>query len=199
MSPITFLELDEGVGPESSHITGPDGHPVENPKADEPGELREQGLPMPVPVHVEGVGIVTDIRVTAIYQAEEISGITMIPARIIPGTRIIETNSDRIAAALLNLPFHVCDPPEGHPLNSTRTQSDNTDGRSKKALIEQAKALGIKTTGMNKQQLEEVLEAHAQHDHAEQAPSGDEGAQHEGAQTESDAAETGDEPQEASA
>lgn len=113
MHPI-FLELVEGVGMEPTHLHERDKHGdhKENPKAGELGPLVRQGLPIPVPVQTDAGDVITQIRVCDIEPAPEISAVTLIPARIIPGTRMIETISEPIAAALLQLGvFRICDPP----------------------------------------------------------------------------------------
>jgi hypothetical protein len=154
MSETLFLELDEGIGIEPSHVRDPKtGEEIENPNAGELGELRSQGLPIPVPVQV-GNDIAETIQVATILPSEQVSAISLVPARIIPGTRTIETSSDKIAAAILNLGvFHIADPPKSNA--QTRAKAP-----SKAELVEQAEALGLDVKGRSKRGVEEAITEH---------------------------------------
>jgi hypothetical protein len=151
----TFLELGDGIGIEPSHVRDPKtGEEIENPNAGELGELRSQGLPIPVPVQIDNGDIAETIQVATILPGEQVSAISLVPARIIPGTRTIETSSDKIAAAILQLGvYHVADPPK----SSAKTRAK---APTKAELIEQAEALGIDVTGRSKPVIEEAIAEH---------------------------------------
>jgi hypothetical protein len=123
MSETTFLELLEGVGPESAFIVDPkSGLDVPNPKAGEPAPLTSVGVKIPFPTMV-GKDVAEEQRTAEIvplpeidpdWKARPVKDDTQVLAcaRIIPGTRIVETNAPPIVAALLASHWQECDPPK---------------------------------------------------------------------------------------
>jgi hypothetical protein len=123
MSDVTFLELDEGVGVESDFVHKHDKHGafLPNEKAGDPGPLRSVGIHIPFPAMV-GNDVIEEQRTAEIvpldkidedWKARPVNDETqkIACARIIPGTRVIETNAPPIVAALLGSHWHICDPP----------------------------------------------------------------------------------------
>jgi hypothetical protein len=112
MSETTFLELVEGVGPESDFIVDPkSGLEVPNPKAGQPGELKAIGFQIPLPVKV-GKDIVYTTSKVEVGPADAIDPDNPVSSRIIPGTRIVETNAPAVVNALLETGhYQQCDPP----------------------------------------------------------------------------------------
>jgi len=155
----TYLELEDHIGVEPSHVVCPKtGEDIDNPNAGVPGPLVRQGIPFPIAVNVQETGdTVTQIQVLDIQPAEDISAIGLIPARIIPGTRVIETTSDTIAAALLNIGhYRVCDP----PVSMAQTRGRKAGQPNKAELAGIAVDLGIDVKGRSKPQIEAAIKEH---------------------------------------
>ncbi len=112
MSETTFLELLDHVGIEPSYRHHPDtGEIEENPSAGEPGPLVEIGVQIPVPVMV-GSDVGTETRTAPIQQHESLAEAGEIKARIIPGTRIVETTAPAVVNVLISTGhYQQCDPP----------------------------------------------------------------------------------------
>lgn len=125
MSERTFLELDEGVGVESDSLHELDpktGLYLANPKAGDPGPLQSVGVKIPFPVMV-GKDVFEEQRTAEIVALPQIDedwkarpvkeGTKVLAcARIIPGTRVVETNAPPIVTALLASHWHEVDPPK---------------------------------------------------------------------------------------
>ena len=121
MSETTFLELLEGVGKESDFKQDASGLITPNPRAGEPAPLSCVSIKIPFPTMV-GKEVVEEQRTAEIIALPEIdedwrarpvkAGVAVLAcARIIPGTRIIETNAPPVVEQLLNSHWQVCDPP----------------------------------------------------------------------------------------
>lgn len=127
-----YFELHEHVGIESSHLVAkkdPEGNVLEekeNPKADELAPLMAESMLVAFPKKIEGGEVVSDVVSIRIKQEPELTDER--PARIIPGTRIIETTDHRVADALLaNGKYQEVDPPKSEqPRKPRETASTST-------------------------------------------------------------------------
>lgn len=115
MSETTFLELVEGVGVEPTHVRDPKtGEETLHPKAGDPGPLNHIGFQVPIPTMV-GDDIVMQTAAVTIAQAPAIDPDNPVASRIIPGSRIVETNAPAVVDALLRRgDFRICDAPAKH-------------------------------------------------------------------------------------
>ncbi|MGH2878952.1 MAG: hypothetical protein ACRDK4_05010 [Solirubrobacteraceae bacterium] len=115
MSQTTYLELVEGVGVEPTHVRDPKtGEEKPHPKAGEPAPINHIGFQVPIPTMVEGELVMQTAAVT-ISQEPSIDPDNPVASRIIPGTRIVETNAPAVVNALLERgDFRLCDPPAKH-------------------------------------------------------------------------------------
>jgi hypothetical protein len=111
-----YFELHDHVGVEASHLVkekDADGNvleEVENPKAEDLAPLCSESMLVAFPKKVENGEVVEDVVAIRIKPAAELTEER--PARIIPGTRVIETTSHQVAAALLaNGKYQEVDPP----------------------------------------------------------------------------------------
>ena len=113
MSQTTFLELVEGVGVETSHVVDPaTGAEIENPRSGEPAPLSHIGFQVPMPTMLDNGEIGITTAPVAIEPAAAIDPDNLIASRIIPGTRIVETNAPAVVATLVDTGhYRVCDPP----------------------------------------------------------------------------------------
>jgi len=82
---VTRLELLSSIGPESGFVRDSEGHETVNPKFGSLGQLDEIGL--------------SGLFIKPSGSAVKPEGST--ESRIVPGTRIVETNSAGVAAQLL--------------------------------------------------------------------------------------------------
>src|SRR4051812_22211226 len=112
-----YFELHEHVGVESSHIvteTDEAGQVLEekeNPKADELAPLASESMLVAFPRKVEGGDVISDVAAITILPENELTAER--PARIVPGTRVIETTDRRVSDALLaNGKYQEIDQPE---------------------------------------------------------------------------------------
>lgn len=115
MPETTYLELVEGHGVEPDAIHDPKtGLIIPNEKAGEPAPLANIGVNIPMPVMV-GKDVLTDVSKVVIRPSESIAPGDALASRIIPGTRIVETQSPAVASLLLDTgAYAVCDPPARH-------------------------------------------------------------------------------------
>lgn len=114
MSETTYLELVEGVGMESEFLHEIDpktGEYKRNPKAGQPAPLCEIKIPIPIPV-MAGKEVVVTTRTVDIKPLERIDPDDPLEARIIPGTRIVETHAPEVVNRLVETGhYQVCDQP----------------------------------------------------------------------------------------
>lgn len=117
MPDLMYLELLDEHGVETSHIVDPDtGHEVKNPRAGQPAPLNNIGIQVPVPVMVGDDVAMTTSRVP-ILVANELD--ELLGARIIPGTRIVETITPAVVNVLMDTGhYRRCDPPERKSLSN---------------------------------------------------------------------------------
>lgn len=125
MTDTMYLELVEGVGVESDFHHEQDKHGLHlpNPKAGDPAPLTSVGIQVPVPTKVDGGDIIETSRSVAISpRPDRVSSDwrenpvdedgSIVVARIIPGTRVIETTAPPVANVLLGTGhYQPCDPP----------------------------------------------------------------------------------------
>jgi hypothetical protein len=125
MPDTMYLQLVDGVGAESDfrHEQDKDGLYLPNPKAGDPAPLTSVGIQVPVPTKIEGGDIIettrsvtiapSDQRVSTDWRENPVGddgAITV--ARIIPGTRVIETTAPPIANVLTATGhYQPCEPP----------------------------------------------------------------------------------------
>lgn len=109
MPDLTYLKLRDDVGIAPSHIVNDAGLEVENPRAGELDALNNIGIQIPMPTMI-GTEVGMTTRRVEIKPGAELAD--PLRARIIPGTRIVETD----APAVINLlvasgDYAHCDPP----------------------------------------------------------------------------------------
>jgi hypothetical protein len=160
MSETTFLELVEGVGPESDFVVDPkSGLEVPNPKAGEPAELKAIGFQIPLPTQV-GDDIVYTTSKVEVGPADAIDPENPVASRIVPGTRIVETNAPAVVNALLETGhYQLCDPP------GTRSS-----GPTKAQLEGHATTLGLDVAGLKKAEIQAAIDSHVPAPPVEVAP-----------------------------
>jgi len=142
MPDTQFLELLDHIGVEPSHLheIGKDGAPKVHPNAGEPGPLTSEAFSYAVPVMVtnpvtgkQEVG--SDVRSIRILPSDQPvrEGAVIDPedphlavdARILPGTRQIETTNPQVVAILTDGGGYVrVDPPK----SSAQTRAKNSKG-----------------------------------------------------------------------
>lgn len=128
MSNTTYLELVEGVGVEPDFHHRENGLAVPNPKAGDPAELREIGIRIPVPTMV-GNEVINDARTVRIKPAPQIDPKDTLKSRIIPGTRVIETQAPAVVNALVSTGhYRVCDAPKSEQPRHPRRRKGAPQG-----------------------------------------------------------------------
>lgn len=116
MATSRFFELDDHIGIEPDYTTGPDGEPVENPKA---GELQPAGN--------WGLVIGTETVVLVEDEFEKVQDVYRVDLHPIPGTRIYETDNPEVAMALAQHAgvCHEVDPPaKAQPKQAAKKPKD---------------------------------------------------------------------------
>ncbi len=109
MPDLVYLELNDDIGLETSHLVI-DGQNVKNPKAGQPAELNNIGVQIPMPTMVGKEVAMTTSRAT-IQVGEQRD--EHIRARILPGTRIVETDHPAVVNLLIETGhYHQIDPPK---------------------------------------------------------------------------------------
>jgi hypothetical protein len=133
MSDTLFLELEDHIGIEPSHYHDPQtGEVKEHPNAGEPGPLVAEGLAYAVPTLV-GKEIVGVTRHVTIRPSEHPVGAggkhvkldedVATDARIIPGTRQIETSNAELASILVQAGYRQVDPPKSQHVTRGKSAS----------------------------------------------------------------------------
>jgi hypothetical protein len=120
MPELVYLTPRDDVGPTPSHIVNDAGLEVPNPEAGQPGVLTSIGITVPVPTMIgDEVGMTTRRAEIAQLPALGDEGGMLdeegrfVRARIIPGTRIVETDMPQIVNVLVASEQYVhCDPPK---------------------------------------------------------------------------------------
>lgn len=118
MSPekARYFELTQDLGVAPAYVRDDNGLEVPNPRKDEPDPLTEIGITVPVPT-MAGGEVISDAR-RAVIRSRETRDDDL-HARIIPGTRVVETTHPAVASVLLESgQYRECDPPKTKPKNS---------------------------------------------------------------------------------
>lgn len=132
---LTYLTLPEGVGVASPFIRDPkSGLDVPNPKAGEPEPINNIGLQIPVPVMVDGEVADTTTRVPIQPgpalgpegQLVDNAGVFQ-RARIIPGSRVVETDHPAVVNLLQEAGLVPCDPPASAQPRRPQTDASKED------------------------------------------------------------------------
>lgn len=109
MSELTYLTPADDVGVESAFIVDEKtGLDVPNPKAGDPAPINEIGIRIPIPVMIDKE-LRTDVRRVSIKPQDKIDD--TLRARIIPGTRVVETDHPAVVQVLTDGGYVRCDPP----------------------------------------------------------------------------------------
>lgn len=158
----TFLELEDHVGAEHTHTQTetPAGVVVieENDRAGDPGPLISQSLGIPIQT-MAGGELITQFAHVNIepsnapcardWQKAQTKDGVLACARIIPGTRVIETTAPPVVNVLQELHFRICDPPKALQGTRGRAASGGKPKRARKAKAKTATppaAAGATTT-----------------------------------------------------
>jgi hypothetical protein len=139
MSDTQFLELLDHIGVEPSHYHDPkSGEIAEHPSAGELGPLVSEGCAYAVPTMV-GKEIVQTTRHVKILPSDEPISDKPKPvaddsevtttARIIPGTRTIETNDPMLVGVLQQGGYQLVDPPKSQHVARGRGASGNAENK----------------------------------------------------------------------
>ena len=118
MPALTYLRLLDTSGTAPTHTRTPAGLEVPNPRAGELDELNNIGVNIPIPTMVDGeiVNLTAPVSIRQAQKLEDgdvdVSTRTLLRARIIPGTRIIETDCQPVIDLLQEMNFVHCDPPK---------------------------------------------------------------------------------------
>lgn len=132
---LTYLTLPDGVGVAPPFIRDPkSGLDVPNPKAGEPEPINNIGLQIPVPVMAGGEVADTTARV-AIHPGPGLGAEGELVddagsfkrARIIPGTRVVETDHPAVVNLLTEAGYLQCDPPAAAQPRQPKTSASKED------------------------------------------------------------------------
>lgn len=119
MPDSAYFELNDDVGLAPSHLTGPDGEPVENPAAGTPDPLTHLSLTIGVPTMVDG-------EILPVSQTVELEPI--------PGTRILKVDDQLVANAMRSHPlYHEIDAPSQKDLKGSRKDTEDARAAGKEA------------------------------------------------------------------
>lgn len=119
-----YLTPRDHIGPEHAWKTDTSGLAIPNPDVGEPAPLQAVGFQIPVPTQIETGDIINTTRRIEIKQAPSIDPNDPLGSRIIPGTRIIETNMRPVFDTLISSDIYVeCDAPTSErPKNKTTVE-----------------------------------------------------------------------------
>jgi hypothetical protein len=119
---MRYFTLHETLGLAPAYVRTDDGLEVPNPRAGELDPINEVGISVSIPTMVGKDVLDLPARIV-IAPAESLPD--KVRARVIPGTRIIETDNDRVATALLGCDQYAeTDPPKAE---TTRTKREKTE------------------------------------------------------------------------
>lgn len=123
-APLVYLKLRDDVGVEPSHVVNEAGVEIPNERAGDPAPLNNIGIQIPMPTMIG-----KDVGTTTVRAAIEQSDTLPAPlrARIIPGTRIVETD----APAVINLltqtgQYELIDAPRSEQPRRPKTSGEST-------------------------------------------------------------------------
>jgi len=120
MSTSLYFELNDDIGLAPSHLRKPDGTEVENPRAGEPDTINNLGFPVSTPIMVDG-HVTDSVDVVRIFPSEDLDPV--LKTRILPNSRIVETQNPQVANVLREQHYHEIDPPKSEqprkPKNTT--------------------------------------------------------------------------------
>lgn len=161
MSEALFLELEDHVGLEPSHYEDKTGEVKEHPNAGQPGPLVSEGCDYAVPTLVNGKiqGVKRHVQITVSESScGEIQPVALdqsvtTDARIIPGSRVIETTNPLLADVLCQGGYRRIDPP-----SSQRPHVAKAPRVTKAGLAKRAEELGLPGKGTNAE-LQAAIEA----------------------------------------
>jgi hypothetical protein len=147
MPDVLFLELMDHIGVEPSHLheTDRDGAAKPHPNAGEPGPLTSEAFSYAVPVMVKDPAtgkqeVGSELRAATIEPSDQPirEGAVIAPdrptlavdARIIPGTRIIETTNPQIASILAGDSggYTRVDPPKSSAQTRAKAATGSQEG-----------------------------------------------------------------------
>lgn len=123
MPELTYLKLRDDAGIAPSHIVNDKGLEVPNPRAGELDPLNNIGIQIPMPTMI-GTEVGMTTRRVAIEPGAELAD--PLRARIIPGTRIVETDMPQVVNLLVATGDYArCDPPVSErPRKPRQTTTD---------------------------------------------------------------------------
>ncbi len=141
-----YLELLDEHGRAPSHKRTDSGLEIPNPRAGDPDTLNNIGIQVQVPVLVDGEIAMTTSRIPIVC-ANELD--EQLAARIIPGTRIVETTNPAVVNVLMQTGhYRQVAPPERKSLSN-----------AEKALARQMLAEGNRVRGEHHDEITAAIAA----------------------------------------